>query len=221
MDRVHATHLVLDACAFCGGRIDFESHDAIPQFLVPSGAKSARVLSLFNCAQRFEQWDSFGEEVWRHIPDDLTNNLNSAFSLMNINGRLARLWLLSLLWRIGVSRALSMIDLGNDEPIVRDLLSVGNPGPAEQYPVTCVALSAKGKRVHFFFPPQVRMFDGHRVISIIFQGVLFNFFIGIDTSDHARLVTDNEWVFPVVDWREVNFLLEEALRINATASPEQ
>ena len=85
--------------------------------------------------------------------------------------------------------------------------------------MTCVALSSEGKRVQFFFPPLVRMFDGHRIISIVFQGVLFNFFIGIDTSDNARLVTDNEWVFPVVDWREVDFLVEEALKIKATTRP--
>jgi len=218
-DRVPASHLVRDTCAFCGGRIDIQSHDAIPQFLVPPGARAQECFLCSSCARRFEHWDSFGEEVWRHIPDDLTNTLNSAFSLRNINGRLARLWLLSLLWRIGVSRALSMVDLGDDELIVRGLLSEGNPGPAEQYPVVCIALSAEGKRLQFFFPPQVRMFDGRRVISIIFQGVLFNFFIGIDASDNARLVTDNEWVFPVVDWREVDFLVEEALKIRATAHP--
>jgi hypothetical protein len=88
--------------------------------------------------------------------------------------------------------------------------------------VACIALSAEGKRVEFAFPPRWDLIDGKRVLSIIFQGVLFNFLVGIDTADNARLITDNEWVFPILDWREVAFLVEEALKIRAahTDSPE-
>jgi len=218
-DKVPASHLIRDTCAFCGGRVDIKSHAVIPQFLVPSGASARECFLCSSCARRFEHWDSYGEEVWRHVPEDLAAVVDSAFSLRRINGNIVRLWLLSLLWRIGVSRALSMVELGDDEAIVRGVLSSGNLCPAEQYPVTCIALSSEGKRVQFFFPPRVRMVDGHRVISIVFQGVLFNFFVGIDASDNARLVTDNEWMFPVVDWREVDFLVEEALKIKATSRP--
>jgi hypothetical protein len=123
---------------------------------------------------------------------------------------------------MGASQALNMVDLGDDEAAVRGLLNDGNPGQTDQYPVACIALSAEGKRVQFSFPPRWDLIDGKRVLSIIFQGVLFNFLVGIDTADNARLITDNEWVFPILDWREVDFLVEEALKIGAarTDSPK-
>jgi hypothetical protein len=216
MENVPQSVLVREACAFCDGRNEIKPRPILPDFLVPPGVKAHESFLCSNCAQRFEQLDAYGADVWHHVPEDLTGTLHGAFSFRPVDGRRVRLWLLSLLWRMGASQALSMIDLGDDEAVVRGLLNDSNPGQPEQYPVVCIALSAEGKRVPFFFPPRWDLFDGKRVLSIILQGVLFNFLVGTDTADNARLITENEWVFPILDWRKVDFLVDEVLKIGTT-----
>lgn len=212
---ISGSSLRRDDCAFCGGRIETQSQPVLPNFLAPPGVRPTETFLCTSCAQRFDRLDAYAAAVWPHIPENLTRMLDHAFSLKPVEGRLIRLWLLSLLWRMGASQALSMVDLGDHEAEVRSLLSDGDPGPPEQYPVTCIVLSAEERRVPFFFPPRLRVIDGKRILSIILQGVLINFLIGSDTADHARLITDTEWVFPVVDWRAVDFLVDEVLKIMA------
>lgn len=212
---ISGSSLRREACAFCGGRIETESQPVLPNFLAPSGMRPTETFLCTNCAQRFDRLDAYGAEVWRHIPEDLTGMLDHAFSLKPVDGRLLRLWLLSLLWRMGASQALSMVELGDEEAEVHRLLNDGDPGPQEQYPVTCIVLSAEEKRVPFFFPPRLRLIDGKRTLAIILQGVLINFLIGSDTADHARLITETEWVFPVLDWTRIDFLVDEVLEIGA------
>lgn len=206
--------LMRETCAFCSRRIEMKPQPVLPAFVVPRGVKAEEPFLCSNCAERFEHLDAYVEKVWRLVPENLTGT-HGAFSLRPLDGRRVRLWLLSVLWRMGTSKALNMVDLGDDEAVVRDLLNANDPGQREQYPVACIALSAEGKRVPFFFPPRWNVIDEKRVLSIILQGVLFNFLIGSDTADQAQTITDNEWVFPIVDWREVDFLVEEALKIRA------
>jgi hypothetical protein len=78
--------------------------------------------------------------------------------------------------------------------------------------VSCVALSSEGRRIEFFFPPHWSESNGTRVLSVVFQGVLLTFLLGQDTSDSAELISDDEWVFPILDWREVDFLADAALK---------
>jgi len=212
-ENIPQSCLTRENCAFCDGRVEMKAQSVLPDFLVPPGLNAQEYFLCSSCTERFEQWDAYCAVVWRHVPDDLTGTLHDAFSLGPIDGTLVRLWLLSLLWRMGASQALSMVDLGDDEAILRDLLSDRNPGQDGQYPVTCIALSCEGERIQFFFPPQWHMVDGQRVLSIVLQGVLFNFLIGTDAPDQSRLITNNEWVFPILDWREVGFLVDEALKI--------
>lgn len=174
-ERVPGPGLTRETCAFCDGREEIKPQSVLPTFLIPRGARAEESFLCSRCTQRFEQLDAYGAEVWRHISEDLTGTQHDAFSLRPVDDRLVRLWLLSLLWRMGASQALSMVDLGDDEAVVRGLLNDSNPGQPEQYPVACIALSAEGKRVQFFFPPRWDLFDGKRVLSIVLQGVLFNF----------------------------------------------
>src|SRR6185503_4660691 len=140
--------------------------------------------------------------------------LHGAFSLEKIDSTVVRLWLLSLVWRMGMSQALSVVDLGEHASVIRELLDDKNPGPPGQYPVACIALSSEGRRVGFFFPPQWGLIGSQQVLSIVLQGMLFNFLIGTDTSNGPQLVSGETWVFPILDWREVNFLVDAALKGN-------
>lgn len=213
-----SSHLGREMCAFCDKPSAMTPQSILPDFLVPPGVKAKERFLCENCARRFEQWDAYAAEVWRHVPEDLTDTLHGAFGLTNINGAAVRLWLLSLLWRMGMSQALSAIDLGEDAPLVRDLLCGTTPDRPGHYPVSCVALSSEGRRVEFSFPPLWGQIGGQRVLSVVLQGVLFNFLVGTDTTDSAQLVSNDTWVFPILDWREVDFLVAAALKARAATT---
>lgn len=203
------------ACAFCDRPSEMTPQPILPDFLVPPGVKARERFLCTNCSRRFEEWDAYAAEVWRHLPEDLTGTLHGAFSLRNIDGAVVRLWLLSLVWRMGMSQALTAVDLREHAALVRAVLDGKTKDQRGCYPASCVALSSEGRRVEFFFPPHWGQGGGARVLSVVLQGVLFNFMLGTDTSDSAQLVSDDEWVFPILDWREVDFLADAALKARA------
>jgi hypothetical protein len=212
---IPASHLQRDACAYCEKACEMTPRPILPDFLVPRGVKAWEVFLCEHCAHRFEVWDAYAAEVWRHVPLDLTDIPHGSFGLSNIDGAVIRLWLLSLLWRMGVSRALTTVELGEHEGLIRELLGGTTPDQKERYPALCVALSFEGRRVEFFYPPVWGRSGANRVLSIILKGVLFNFLVGTDTANATEVVRKVRWDFPVLDWREVDFLVDAALKATA------
>jgi len=199
-------------CAFCDARPAVGPSNVLPDFLVPRGLSAKEWFLCADCSSKFEEWDDYVEDVWRHLPTDLTGMLHGAFGVGGVDGTLVKSWLLSVLWRMGASQALSTVDLGADAAVLRSLLKGDDLQRSERYPVVCVALSSDGERVGFFFPPQWSDGDGQRVLSVVLEGVLFNFGVGMDAADCAELVTGDEWIFPILDWRKVDFLVDAALK---------
>lgn len=209
---IPAPHLRRDACAYCEKSRDLTPGPVLPDFLVPPGVKAWETFLCGPCARRFEAWDAYAAEVWRNLPHDLTGTLHGAFGVRNIDGAVIRLWLLSLLWRMGVSQALTSVELAEHSALIREVLGGTTPDASNRYPVYCVALSAEGRRLDFFFPPIWRESGKNRVLAVVLQGVLFNFLIGTATFDSTEAVSKDRWDFSILDWREVDFLVEAAIK---------
>jgi hypothetical protein len=212
VDNIPPSELGRETCAFCNKPSAMGPQSVLPDFLLPLGVRAKERFLCSGCTQRFEQLDSYAAEVWRHVPEDFTVMPHGAFSLEKIDGNMVRLWLLSLVWRMGMSQALRVVDLGEHAPVIRELLYDSNPGQLSQYPAACIALSCEGKRARFFFPPQWSQRGEQRILSIVLDGVLFNFLVGTDTSNGAQLVSGETWVFPILDWWEVDFLVDAVLK---------
>lgn len=198
-------------CAFCDRPTLLEKQYVLPDFLVPSEIEAKEHFLCSHCAKTFDQWDEYARLIWTNVPHDLTGPLPGVFTLQPIDGARIKLWLLSLLWRMGSSPALKQVSLGEASDEIRKLLKAGDISRPSRFPANCVALSAEGRRVEFFYPPHMRQFGDQLMLSAVFQGVLFQFLLGEDTSDSARLVNNDTWIFPVVDWRKVDFLVDAAL----------
>ena len=78
-------------------------------------------------------------------PDEPFSILNGAFSVSGLDGTTIRIWLLSLLWRMGVSQAVDMVDLGAHSDRLGSILSGVSLNQLERDPVACDALSSEGK----------------------------------------------------------------------------
>ena len=50
-------------------------------------------------------------------------------------------------------------------------------------------------------------------LSVVLQGVLVQCEFGVE--DDVRLIRDDKWLLPVMDWREVPFVVEKALALKS------
>src|ERR1035437_506423 len=119
----------------------------------------------------------------------------------NLDYRLFKLFLLSVLWRASVS-SLPMfehVDLGPHEEKIRLILQSENPGSPRMYPCSVFPLLFEGEHFRgYMVEPTFCRIEGHKCYRFVFGGFVFMVFVSshnIPPKFEKVLLTDNSPLF--------------------------
>ncbi len=136
------------------------------------------------CESRISVYEKYFKETWfdgQALPDSLTSKY---LTIENLDYSKFKLFHLSILWRIGVSRSkwFSSVRLGPYAAKLRKLLLYGDPGPGDRYPFFGqVVLDEKRQVIHDFVSgPYKSKLDSFTVYYLCYAGCEWSFIV----TDH-------------------------------------
>ena len=195
-------------------RIHIVSSDpAKPDRTIRKGIRE--YLLCLDCEQRFSKWESYSSRVLFGDAAKLVRRSGKRVFLQGIDYPKFKLFLMSLLWRMGVASGpiWKEVDLGPHEEKLRLALLSGDPLTANDYSCLLIGVLVDGKfDLGWFLPPQGSRANGHRIYRVIINGVAFVFFV----SGHhhplnlGRIAINekNEMTLAVEEARNMPFVTE-------------
>jgi hypothetical protein len=135
-----------------------------------------------DCEQRFSRWERVAADFLRKREFDPSGLVSGNTTVLTqLSYRELKLFLLSLLWRMGVSdlREFVFVKLGPHEAIIRDMILREDPGTTETYGCSLQVLTDRTGRI-----PLTRGADYHRadqfgmLYRLILDGFLFIWQVG-------------------------------------------
>jgi hypothetical protein len=134
-----------------------------------------------DCEQRFSEWEKYAKESFGDGVGVKIERKGKLFRFSNLDYVKFRLFLLSLLWRMGASRLnfFSLVELGDKHSeILRLALLKADPLEPLQYPCLISAVSLKGEfHRSWISQPIHTKSDGKHCHCIVVNGLLFSFFV--------------------------------------------
>jgi len=226
-------------CALCGVRAKLRHSHIIPEFqylplydpkhryrVISTKAgtgprmeqKGAReYLLCHDCEQRFSKWEGYAKKVifgTELRPQEMTP---VGRRMEGLDYKTYRLFLLSLLWRMGVSRQqmFENVILGDHEPKLRAMLLAENPGEPHEYAcfLTIVTLNRQF-RSDWILQPDLYEDEEVTFCRIVANGVLYVFRLSTapwTIPEELMVARSGSLVIDKKDASEVPFVYE-ALR---------
>ena len=137
------------------------------------------------CEGLFSKLEHYASRVLFHKAGLRASTTGRVLTVTGVDYARFKLFLLSLLWRAGVSGlpAFNQVRLGPHEEVLRRQLLDSNPGPRHQYPCSLSAFTKHAELIRqtIIFPYSLRM-DGHRAYRIVFAGLRCTYWV----SGHVR-----------------------------------
>lgn len=174
------------------------------------------------CERKISVWETYTKGI---IHDDGLHLINRQKHCLTIGGAdYARLKLygMSLLWRMGVSRrpVFREVNLGLHEERLRRALFEEDPMEPSDYPFITAALFFKGEnRRDYIVPPSLIKLDGFHVYRCVIAGFLYSFFVGSHKLDEKieNLILKKDGVIqlPISHAEDLPFLRQHFGEIGA------
>lgn len=170
------------------------------------------------CEQKFSRWEKYAKETFGDGLGIKIIRSGKIYHLSDLNYKVFRLFLLSLLWRMGVSQLafFSLINLGvKHQEILRVALLNEDPLEPLQYPCLMTAVHIKGKfHTDWISQPTHNKSGSHHCHSVVINGILFTFYV----TSHALpkgfeqvcINKKNEMGMFVSEIEGIPFLMEHA-----------
>lgn len=169
-----------------------------------------------DCEQRFAAWEREGATLIRR-PELLPLSLvrDKVLSLSGLPYATLKLFLMSMLWRMGAStlREFTFVDLGPHQERLRQMLLRADPGPPEAYGCSLQILTDRTGRIPFTRGADVHRADHLcRLYRLVLDGCLFVWQVGQTTAvrrsstSNWLLQTDGTWDVCLQDRRQVPFV---------------
>jgi hypothetical protein len=201
--------LTTEACALCSGVSPLKRSHIIPEFLYSSiyDQRQHRFMMvslrpeddkrLFqkglrepllcaHCETTFSRWEGYAKKVLRGEVKLETKHCSDHVAIQGIDYRFFKLFLLSVLWRLGRSTRpeFSSIQLGPHLGRLHALLLAGDPGKPADYPCVMTTLRPDDHALlaRTGMLPHATRFEGHRSVLFL-TGLLQWIFI---VSRHSR-----------------------------------
>ncbi len=144
------------------------------------------------CEEKFSRWEKYAKEAFVEAIGIRLEREGDLLRISNLDYRAFRLFLLSLLWRMGVSKLefFKDVDLGSKHgEILRLALLNEDALDPLQYPCVMYAVHLKGKcYTDWISPPIPAKSESQRCYCIVINGILFRFFVASHAppADFAR-----------------------------------
>lgn len=167
------------------------------------------------CESRLNRYERHARRLFVDELPELQSGRTRRIQIPNLNYSLFKLFILSIVWRAGVSSSpfFRHVKLGPHADRIRSMLNSDNPGPPGMYPCVIQVLLLEGKHLKGFMvdPIPVRI-DGHRAYYFVFGGFLFTAFISGHTLSSVlerAHITDKQPIFAFrTEIGDVEFLRE-------------
>jgi hypothetical protein len=132
------------------------------------------------CEQRLSVFEGYARQLFRGGIQITVIADGEHLRLSGIDYPKLKLFQISILWRAGVSRlpAFAQVDLGPHEPRLRQMLSLGDPGPASEYGcVMSAAMHGRELLQGLVVPPTHATVDGQKAYRFVFGGLIFVYLV--------------------------------------------
>lgn len=174
------------------------------------------------CEQYFSRYEVYARGVFFGETASPPIKIPTGFCFSGLNYTLLKLFLMSLLWRLAVTKVeyLKGADLGPYEERLRLLLVSGDPGDYPMFPCMVTALMWDGKQVtDLIIPPVYTRLEGRRVWAFVVTGFLFYFFVSSLAAPQqfwpGFLQPNGDLPLHVSDVKDVTFLRRWIVEIGA------
>ena len=151
-----------------------------------------------DCEQKFSGYEDYSS---RHLLDAPLPGANPLTGLIEFRvGSYARvkLFLLSLLWRVGVAKGdfFRCVDLGRHERLIREMLNTEKPGAPDDYGclVTPLIPEPDVAMHRVILMPMMTRLNGTNGCLLVFRGFVFQYFIsqhGIPPGVRRSFLNEN------------------------------
>lgn len=167
------------------------------------------------CESRFNRYERHARRLFVDELPQPQSAKSRRIQIPNLDYCLFKLFILSVVWRAGVSSApfFQHVKLGPHADIIRGMLNSEDPGPPDVYPCVIRALMLEGEHLRGFMvePVPVRI-EGHKAYYFVFGGFLFIVFISgheLPPIFERACLTDKRPVFAFfTEIGDVGFLRE-------------
>lgn len=200
-----------------GARVLRQDSATAPAVPVQDFAREALLCA--GCEQRLSRWEDYAARVFNQQRKlDLTPLPQGlGYVIQDLDYHRLKLYLLSLLWRMGVSSLpeFRLVRLGPHEERIRAMLLAADPGRANDYGCILQVVTDRGNRI-----PVTRVPDRHRVDPLTMQyrllidGLLLIWPVGADavrdraTLSEFYLQEDGTWWVLAQRRVDIHFLRE-------------
>jgi len=139
-----------------------------------------------------KRYETYAHSVLYGKEPLMVEDLPGAFLFSQIDYGRFKLFLLSVLWRMGISsyNAFEVVKLGSHEETLRTMIFEGNPGAPEDYGCIISVVMHDKEIVKEYITPAYQSFvEGHNCYKIFVGGFAFCFFV----SDHIHKLSRQDF----------------------------
>jgi hypothetical protein len=228
-------------CKLCQNEADLQDSHVIPEFFYkPMYDKKHRFIIMSTdpykgeeflqkglrekllcriCEQRFSPHENYGRGIIYGGVRLQSKPQPGRLCLNDVDYSRFKLFLLSLLWRMGISqhRFFSAVALGPYEEKLRQMLAADDPGGEDQFPCAITGVLVNGQPGNWFLPADRVKYFGQHCYRVILGGFLFMFFVSnLKPPKEAMelfLKKDTSFTIPVRDISQIPFLQDICIEI--------
>jgi hypothetical protein len=226
-------------CALCRATGDLQNSHIIPEFFYtlvydhphrylvlstdPSRREHFRQKGLREhllcnaCEQCFSRWENYAKTAFVNSQGVQSVQHEGAVWLRDLDYAKFKLFLLSLLWRMGASKLdfFKAVALGPHAERIRVALLRDDPLSPDDYPCLMVAVEMNGNAYFdWITAPSLTRHDGYHVYWLVINGVMYSFYV----SSHppptelapGRLNRQGEMIIVIRELTEIPCLWETA-----------
>jgi len=183
--------------------------------LAQKGARE--YLLCHDCEQRFSKWEMHAKEVIFGAKLKLKDNTSIGQRLEGLDYKSYRLYLLSVIWRMGIAKQqmFENVVLGEHEAKLREMLIGENPGEPHQYACFLTVVTLNGTfRADWILQPDIYDDSGIEYCRCVINGVLYVFRLSTepwDIPEEFAVAKAGTLFLAIKDASEVPFI-NDALR---------
>lgn len=135
--------------------------------------------------RRLGRLDDYAAKVFKGGIDIEITDLPDRLIFGNLDYAIFKLWLLSLLWRCGVTKQIEFkaTSLGPHAEILRQMLLTEDPGLPHQYGCTVILPSSHEVIKRMLYPPEPINIDGHKCYRAAFGALWWIFVVSGHSAD--------------------------------------
>lgn len=181
-----------------------------------------------DCETKFSRWESYAKQILMDGGLEAANKFDWGYEFHGVDYSKFKLYLLSVLWRMGVSSLdmFEMVTLGKHEEKMRLALMADDPLDEHVYPVLFVAVILDGRFISdFIIPPSTAMNGSIHLYRCVISGILYTFCVGSHRiekhMEDFAIHRDGVLKIPVMNLQDIPYLYDYCCEIHKAIQPAE